>query len=298
MATSLADRLAGRQQGRARPPLRRVGGERAHARVRRRRRGDGAGRARPRPLDLSGAARRSASEREEDGLSRAAGRWRCSTTSCPTGRRSSPPTSSSTACSPRSSPPAPTARVEPMAQRARKILQEEGSHRVHAEAWARRLCGGGERDALLARLEETWDEAGRWPGPPTTPATAQRSRPDGERDARRAARAGADVAGRAAGARASIARRAERLVGLGRGGAPMWAPVDLPVLRRAGARARRPVGRADHHAPVALQRLRLLLRGGARGLRGAGELLGSAARRRSARRSPPAGSTASMVPTP
>ena len=30
--------------------------------------------------------------------------------------------------------------VVPMAQRARKILQEEGSHRVHAEAWARRLC--------------------------------------------------------------------------------------------------------------------------------------------------------------
>ena len=33
--------------------------------------------------------------------------------------------------------------VAPMAQRARKILQEEGSHRVHAEAWARRLCRGG-----------------------------------------------------------------------------------------------------------------------------------------------------------
>ena len=33
--------------------------------------------------------------------------------------------------------------VEPMAQRARKILQEEGAHRVHAEAWARRLCRSG-----------------------------------------------------------------------------------------------------------------------------------------------------------
>jgi len=57
--------------------------------------------------------------------------------------------------------------VVPMAQRARKILQEEGSHRVHAEAWARRLCraGPGERDALVTRLLETWEHAGRWPGP-------------------------------------------------------------------------------------------------------------------------------------
>ena len=58
-----------------------------------------------------------------------------------------------------------------MAQRARKILQEEGSHRVHAEAWARRLCraGAGERDALVARLLETWEHAGRWPGPADDP---------------------------------------------------------------------------------------------------------------------------------
>jgi 1,2-phenylacetyl-CoA epoxidase catalytic subunit len=59
--------------------------------------------------------------------------------------------------------------VEPMAQRARKILQEEGSHRVHAEAWARRLCRGGERDALVARLRDTWEHAGRWPGPADAP---------------------------------------------------------------------------------------------------------------------------------
>src|SRR4051812_7076751 len=54
-----------------------------------------------------------------------------------------------------------------MAQRARKILQEEGSHRVHGEAWARRLCqeGGRQRDGLVARLEETWEHAGRWGGP-------------------------------------------------------------------------------------------------------------------------------------
>ena len=54
-----------------------------------------------------------------------------------------------------------------MAQRARKILQEEGSHRVHAEAWAKRLCRSGEqeRTALLERLQETWAHAGRWLGP-------------------------------------------------------------------------------------------------------------------------------------
>jgi ring-1,2-phenylacetyl-CoA epoxidase subunit PaaC len=53
-----------------------------------------------------------------------------------------------------------------MAQRARKILQEEGSHRIHAEAWAKRLCrsGDGERKHLLARLVQTWEQAGRWAG--------------------------------------------------------------------------------------------------------------------------------------
>jgi 1,2-phenylacetyl-CoA epoxidase catalytic subunit len=61
--------------------------------------------------------------------------------------------------------------VTQMAQRARKILQEEGSHRVHAEAWARRLCraGAGQRDALVARLLETWEHAGRWMGPADDP---------------------------------------------------------------------------------------------------------------------------------
>jgi 1,2-phenylacetyl-CoA epoxidase catalytic subunit len=59
--------------------------------------------------------------------------------------------------------------IEPMAQRARKILQEEGSHRVHAEAWARRLCRSGQREALVARLHEAWEEAGRWLGPDDDP---------------------------------------------------------------------------------------------------------------------------------
>jgi ring-1,2-phenylacetyl-CoA epoxidase subunit PaaC len=61
--------------------------------------------------------------------------------------------------------------VPQMQQRARKILQEEGSHRVHAEAWARRLCraGGASRDALLERLAATWEHAGRWAGPDDDP---------------------------------------------------------------------------------------------------------------------------------
>ncbi len=61
--------------------------------------------------------------------------------------------------------------VTAMAQRAKKILQEEGSHRIHAEAWARRLCrsGGRQRELLVTRLRETWEEAGRWPGPAGDP---------------------------------------------------------------------------------------------------------------------------------
>jgi 1,2-phenylacetyl-CoA epoxidase catalytic subunit len=61
--------------------------------------------------------------------------------------------------------------LTPMAQRARKILQEEGAHKVHAEAWARRLCraGGPQRDALVSRLRETWQHAARWTGPTDDP---------------------------------------------------------------------------------------------------------------------------------
>lgn len=61
--------------------------------------------------------------------------------------------------------------ITPMAQRARKILQEEGSHRVHAEAWARRLCRAGDAlgELLVARLRETWEQTGRFPGPDDDP---------------------------------------------------------------------------------------------------------------------------------
>ncbi len=63
--------------------------------------------------------------------------------------------------------------VEQMAARAKKILQEEGSHRVHGEAWAKRLCrDGAQRDAFVARLQETWAEASRWLGPDDDPAYA------------------------------------------------------------------------------------------------------------------------------
>jgi ring-1,2-phenylacetyl-CoA epoxidase subunit PaaC len=57
--------------------------------------------------------------------------------------------------------------IEPLAQRARKILQEEGAHRVHAEAWLKRMCraGGEDRALIRQRVEEMWAHASRWPGP-------------------------------------------------------------------------------------------------------------------------------------
>jgi 1,2-phenylacetyl-CoA epoxidase catalytic subunit len=57
--------------------------------------------------------------------------------------------------------------IEPLAQRARKILQEEGAHRVHAEAWLKRICRSGEnnRELLGRRIQEMWTQAARWPGP-------------------------------------------------------------------------------------------------------------------------------------
>jgi len=63
--------------------------------------------------------------------------------------------------------------VEQMAARAKKILQEEGSHRVHGEAWAKRLCrDAAQRDAFLARVRGTWAEASLWLGPDDDPAYA------------------------------------------------------------------------------------------------------------------------------
>jgi 1,2-phenylacetyl-CoA epoxidase catalytic subunit len=64
--------------------------------------------------------------------------------------------------------------IEPLAQRARKILQEEGSHRVHAEAWLRRMCraGGSDAQLLVQRVGEMWAEASHWPGPADDPGYA------------------------------------------------------------------------------------------------------------------------------
>jgi phenylacetate-CoA oxygenase PaaI subunit len=60
-----------------------------------------------------------------------------------------------------------TSSIEPLAHRARKILQEEGAHKVHAEAWAKRICraGGSDLELLKQRIAEMWTEAARWPGP-------------------------------------------------------------------------------------------------------------------------------------
>ena len=61
--------------------------------------------------------------------------------------------------------------IEPLAQRARKILQEEGAHKVHAESWAKRICraGGADRELLLRRIGEAWEQAAGWPGPGDDP---------------------------------------------------------------------------------------------------------------------------------
>lgn len=61
--------------------------------------------------------------------------------------------------------------IEPLAQRARKILQEEGAHKLHAESWAKRIAraGGHDLDLLLQRIAEMWEQAARWPGPDDHP---------------------------------------------------------------------------------------------------------------------------------
>jgi 1,2-phenylacetyl-CoA epoxidase catalytic subunit len=57
-----------------------------------------------------------------------------------------------------------------LAQRARKILQEESSHETHARAWARRLAGDEERrDAFARALDDCWWQAARWAGPADDP---------------------------------------------------------------------------------------------------------------------------------
>ncbi len=60
---------------------------------------------------------------------------------------------------------------EPLRQRARKIVQEERIHEMHAEGWVRRLAkaGGAVRSALVASLYRLWDETLCWFGPEDDP---------------------------------------------------------------------------------------------------------------------------------
>ena len=114
--------------------------------------------------------------------------------------------------------------VDPMAQRARKILQEEGSHRVHAEAWAKRLCraGGGQRDALVARLPaRPGSTPGAGSGPDDDPgfAAALEAGMVAQRPGR-PARAGARVARRRCSPREGVDDRARRSRPTGRAGTP------------------------------------------------------------------------------
>ena len=245
------------------------------ARVRRRRRRDGPGRARPRALHLPGAQgarrrRRRRGPRRPRPPARAARRRAARLD----GVHRRQPARRRRADDVRRRVRGLVASTQ-MAQRAKKILQEEGSHRVHAEAWARRLCraGGGQRDALVARLLETWEHAGRWMGPDDDPGVAAAARGGHDR-ARpgRPARAGARLARRPARrARASTIALTEPTdwSRLGPRAAALRA-VSVPTCPFCGAgdgRARRPVGRADHHRPVALPGVQLVLRGRARGLR-------------------------------
>ncbi|MEO6887538.1 MAG: Phenylacetic acid catabolic protein [Ktedonobacteraceae bacterium] len=61
---------------------------------------------------------------------------------------------------------------EPLHQRARKIVQEERLHSMHAEGWVRRLAnvGGAVRRTLAQSLATLWDETLCWFGPDDDPA--------------------------------------------------------------------------------------------------------------------------------
>jgi phenylacetate-CoA oxygenase PaaI subunit len=64
---------------------------------------------------------------------------------------------------------------DPLRQRARKIVQEERIHAMHAEGWVRRLAkaGGAVRAALIDSLQRLWDETLCWFGPNDDPAMKQ-----------------------------------------------------------------------------------------------------------------------------
>lgn len=64
---------------------------------------------------------------------------------------------------------------EPLRQRARKIVQEERLHEMHADGWVRRLAkaGGAVRATLVAALMRLWDETLCWFGPNDDPHMQQ-----------------------------------------------------------------------------------------------------------------------------
>lgn len=64
---------------------------------------------------------------------------------------------------------------DPLRQRARKVVQEERIHTMHAEGWVRRLAnaGGAVRRTLLQSLTQLWDETLCWFGPPDDPMMAR-----------------------------------------------------------------------------------------------------------------------------
>lgn len=64
---------------------------------------------------------------------------------------------------------------EPLRQRARKIVQEERIHAMHADGWVRRLAkaGGAVRSTLVASLNRLWAETLCWFGPNDDPNMQQ-----------------------------------------------------------------------------------------------------------------------------
>jgi phenylacetate-CoA oxygenase PaaI subunit len=70
---------------------------------------------------------------------------------------------------------AQNASYEPLRQRARKIVQEERLHEMHADGWVRRLAnaGGAVRATLVASLRQLWDETLCWFGPNDDPDMQQ-----------------------------------------------------------------------------------------------------------------------------
>ena len=137
--------------------------------------------------------------------------------------------------------------LEPMAQRARKILQEEGSHRVHGEAWATPAVPVGRRAARPPRHPPARDVGARvplgWPGRGPGRAGGA-ARGPGPPRARRAARAGACMGGWAARRRgpADHAPGARGLVVLGPAAPPLGAMSPAPRCPFCDADATERVG--------------------------------------------------------